>query len=1323
VQPEISTITVPEIVEPQQDLSSFPLSPVQRRIWSLRQDAPGLGVYAAFSVPGPVDRNKLQRALECLVQRHEILRTIFVLPPGDMEPVQEIKVAAGAYTFSVLEWDDPTGSEKALQAALDEAAQQQFDLQEGPLFNVALVADRESRSYLVLSLPAICGDAQTLRVLAHELLALYEAGADINLPEILQFAEVAEWQNSLLRSEDTDDGKTHWLASELFGLPLASDHSGKSFEYKVLTAAMAAADFAGLTAAAQRCGSSVADFLLTCWQILIGRLQGDEPATIGLLLDGRKFQEVKDVVGPFARYVPLRSDVSLEHPLRDVLARTKGRVEDARKFQDFFEWPQGDPGTSSARPRYFSVCFDFHDANAGSQGLEIIEEHACTDRFALKIACIAGWPGLLLKFHYDPNAYTREYVGCIAETFEQLLRSAVQRPDLPVGRLPILPERQARQLVIEANRTETDLPGEPCFHHLFEAQVALHSDAIAVRAGKKTMTYAELNLRSNQLAHWLRKQGVREEVRVGLFMPRSPELMIALLGVLKAGGAYVPLDSNNPQERLVFILEDAAPRLVLTVKALAPRLPGNMQAQVISMEDQEKTLKRQPTENLYHRVMPETLAYVIYTSGSTGRPKGAMISHRGLSNYLLWCKTAYPVDEGEGSPFFSPLAFDLTVTSLFVPLLSAKAVFVVLEEDSLQSLFTGHCPDKGYSFVKLTPAHLQLLNLSFSGKTIENWTHSLVIGGEALTTDLVSSCLRNFPQARIFNEYGPTETVVGCCMHEVRGAVLESSTAPIGRPIANTTMYVLNEEMEPMPVGVAGEIYIGGEGLARGYVGRPDLTAERFVANPFGAKPGERLYRTGDLGRWLQDETIECLGRTDYQVKIRGYRVELHEIEAVLEQQPEVAQAAVAAPLDESGEKFLVAYFVPVDATSKTVRDLKDRLKSRLPHYMVPSVYIRLKTMPLTANGKIDRRALPPPDRHSSRIVPDYLGARDPIEAELVRIFEEVLNGGPVGVNDDFFELGGHSMIAVRLTALITASFEVEVPVSALFASPTVAQLAELLRNRKTDIQSASLVLIRDGGPGRPFFCVHPIGGGVLCYAHLAMSMPAGRRFYGLQVPDSAQPETFESGIETIAARYNAAILSVQPEGPYLLGGHSFGALIALEMAQQLTAAGKRVDLLAVMDMGLDWPKPPADADDAAILFHLFGPLLDASIDDFRKLRPWQKISRIIEAAKKTIFVPTEIPQERIRRFVQMCKALHRAQSQYEAQPYAGRVTLFKAAEVLDQRFSATDPSLGWERVSPGNLQIHTTAGNHYSMVEQPHVQVLADQLQICIESIESEGA
>jgi amino acid adenylation domain-containing protein len=1256
------------------------------------------------------------------VQRYEILRTSFIVPPGHVTVVQETK-AAGHYAFSARDMDRLIGSEeKALRAVLEEAARQQFDLQDGPLFSISLLPGG-SRSYLVLCLSAMCGDAQTLRILSRELLALYEGGIGSESPEVLQFAEIAEWQNSLLQSEDTEAGKAHWRAREISGLLFAGDHWGRSSEYKVLDSVVDPADFVCLTGAVRSCNSSIADFLLSCWQVLLARLQKEKLVTVGFLLDGRKFEEVSDVVGPFARYVPVQSDVLMERAFRDLVARTKQSVEEARKFQDFFEWPEAETGTSPSCPPFFAACFDFDDIGALPKKLEMIEEHACTDCFALKVTCTAGGSGVRLKFHYDPNVHSREYVICIAEIFDQLLKSAIQRPDLPIGRLAILPERQARQLVIAANRTETILPRDACFHRLFETQVSLHPSAIAARASQKTISYAELNQRSNQLAHWLRKQGVREEVRVALYMPRSIELVIALLGVLKAGGAYVPLDSSNPEDRLAFILEDSGPRLVLTVDALAARLIGNSPAQVISLEGQEKALRRQSAENPSCRAMPETLAYVIYTSGSTGRPKGAMISHGGLTNYLLWCKTAYPVGEGEGAPFFSPLAFDLTVTSLFVPLLCAKTVFVVPEEDSMESLYTSHCPDNGNTFVKLTPAHLQLLNLSVTKETSRTWAHSFVIGGEALTSDLVSSCRKNFPQARIFNEYGPTETVVGCCAHEVRDIALLSGTVPIGRPIANTTMYVLNEEMEPMPVGVTGEIYIGGAGLARGYVGRPDLTAERFVANPFSATPGERLYRTGDLGRWLPDETIECLGRTDYQVKIRGYRVELNEIETVLEQQREIVQAAVAALIDKSGEKFLVAYFVPADTTWNPGRDLKDRLKSRLPQYMVPNIYIRLKSMPLTTNGKIDRRALPPPDQYSSRIVPDYLGARDPFETKLVRIFEEVLNVRPVGIHDDFFELGGHSLLAARLTALVAASFETEVPVSALFDSPTVAKLAELLRNTKTDIQSDSLVLIRDGGPCRPFFCVHPMGGGVLCYRPLAMSMPAGRRIYGLQVPDGVQPERIESSIEQIAARYNAAVLSAQAEGPYLLGGHSFGALIALEMAQQLMAAGKNVALLAVMDLGLDWPRPPADADDAAILFHLFGPLLDSSIDDFRKLRPWQKIFRITEAARKASFIPTEIPQERIRRFVQMCKVLHRAQSQYEAKPFAGKVALFKANEVLDKRFSSPDPSMGWGRGVPGNLQIHTTPGNHYSMIEQPHVQVLADQLQVCIASIEAEDA
>ncbi len=590
------------------------------------------------------------------------------------------------------------------------------------------------------------------------------------------------------------------------------------------------------------------------------------------------------------------------------------------------------------------------------------------------------------------------------------------------------------------NQTAREYPRNRCAHELFEAQVERTPDAVAVVCQDAQLTYRQLNVRANQVAHQLRRFGVGPDSLVGICVERSPEMVAGLLAILKAGGAYVPLDPSYPSERLEFMLKDANVFVLLTQASLIDKLPPHNGPR-LCLDSDWGLITKERTENLTSGVTPENLAYVIYTSGSTGKPKGAMIRHRGLVNYLSWCTEAYAVADGCGAPMHSSISFDLTVTSLFAPLMVGKSVFLL--PDGIEALAKALLERDNYSLVKITPAHLRLLAELLPPSEISQRIRTLIIGGEALHFESLSFWRQHAPATRLFNEYGPTETVVGCCVYEVGANDASSGPVPIGRPIAKTRLYVLNEKLRPVEVGQPGELYIGGDSVGRGYLNREELTEERFIPDPFNEDRNARLYRTGDLARFLPDGNLEYLGRDDDQIKIKGFRIELGEIEAVLKQHAAVSDCAVVACEEHSGEKRLAAFFVSNGNIAAEIDGLKGFLRMKLPDYMIPPTFVRLDALPLTTNGKVDRKALTDNTRSE---VPNqnFVAARTPVEETLARIWAEVFKLEAIGINDNFFDLGGDSILGTLILARAARAGLTLSPVQ-LFEHQTIAELSNAI--------------------------------------------------------------------------------------------------------------------------------------------------------------------------------------------------------------------------------------------------------------------------------------
>ena len=791
-------------------------------------------------------------------------------------------------------------------------------------------------------------------------------------------------------------------------------------------------------------------FIQGAWALLLSRYSCEDDVLFGTTVAGRpaSLDGVESMVGLFLNVLPVRVRVDSAKPVLTWLQELQGSLTEMREYeysslvqiQSWSEVPRGVPlFDSTVTFQNISVS---NNASESSSALKIrLAGGEVWRGGALSLTATPGQKSLRLTISYDVNRFDDDDIKRMIGHLSTLIEGMAGDPSHPLASLPMLPESERSQLLFEWNDTTTDFANNRPAHELFEDQVLLSPDAVAVEYQGERLTYCGLNARANQLAHFLIKFGVGPEILVGLCIDRSLEMVVGLLGVLKASAAYVPVDPTYPLDRIAYMLENSGASLLLSREACMDALPGSS-THVICLDTDWWQIEGESLDNPIHRTTADNLAYVIYTSGSTGVPKGAMIRHGGLTNYLSWAVEAYDVASGLGSPLHSSLSFDLTITSLFPALLTGRCVELLSESQGVEAL--GHAlsgtPD--YSLVKITPAHLELLSQTLASEQAGGSTRSFIIGGEALFSEQLSFWHEHAPNTRLINEYGPTETVVGCCVYECgTGADLGSSGVPIGRPIANTRLYVLDGSLCPVPVGVSGELYIGGAGLGRGYLNRAELTAESFIPDPFGEDPGARLYKTGDLVKYLPDGNLVYLSRLDHQVKVRGFRIELGEIESALLAYSGVREAVVLAREDTPGDRRLAAYVVADPASGLDTRVLREHLAKTLPDFMVPSAFVILGSLPLTPNGKVDRKLLPAPEA-TEFPARTHLAPRTETEKSLVNIWLGVLHAECIGVEDSFFELGGHSLLVIQVMSRIRDTFQVELPMQSLFDAPTVAELS-----------------------------------------------------------------------------------------------------------------------------------------------------------------------------------------------------------------------------------------------------------------------------------------
>jgi len=869
----------------------------------------------------------------------------------------------------------------------------------------------------------------------------------------------------------------------------------------------------------------------------------------------------------------------------------------------------------------------------------------------------------------------------------------------------LVSEKQKRQLLEEWNSTVSGFP-RACLHELFEQQAESARRDVALVMDGRQMSYAELNERANQLAHYLKEFGVGPEVLVGIALERSFDMIVSLLAVLKAGGAYLPLDPAQPAERLAFLMEDGAVPVLITQADLRGKFPV-IWTQIIELETERETIEQQPKGNPARVAVPENIAYVIYTSGSTGAPKGVMVQHLNVVSYLDWCVQSYPMPSQNGSIVHSPLVFDLTVTSIFMPLLTGQALELLPSGEEVAALARLMRRDKAISLLKVTPAHLDILCQEQAGQD-SGGVESLIVGGEALMSESVRQWKKHYPQTRIFNEYGPTEATVGCCIYEAAAADTTAASVPIGRAIANAQAYVLDDHMNLLPPGISGELFVGGSGITRGYLNRPALTAERFVPDPFSRQSGTRLYRTGDLARWRTDGELEFLGRADHQVKVRGYRIEPGEIEAQLTRHAGVLQATVVVREDVPGNRNLVGYIVPTPGVVIDTASLRRHLETQLPDYMVPSAIMVMEKLPLTLNGKVNRQALPRPEKPAE----SYRAPRNPQEHTLCAMFSEILSQERVGIEDNFFALGGHSLQAMQLISKVQTELGIELALRALFDAPTVAELAAYLASGSISNESAfdRVLPLRKEGSLPPLFCL-PAGGGLSwSYAGLMSVLEPEQPIYGLQ-SSLAETISLPDSVEQIARDFIQEIRRIQPHGPYHLVGWSFGGLVAHAIACQLQQENEAVPLLALLDSYPSEPghKPEIVQDQREPEEREIVPVLAEILRfDMRHMENAElNISGLIEAARRSGHTLGLMDVGQVRRLWQMVLHHDELRRRFSPGKFHGELLLFAATE---GRAVPQSP----ERWRPyvNSIEVHELQCHHTEMTDPGPLSIIGRAIQ-----------
>ena len=1046
-----------------EDVFVAPASFAQRRLWFLHQLDPSSTAYnmrGAVRFEGRLDFEALERSFNEIVRRHESLRTSFMTDDDELmqvvTPNQELHIDRIDLTAAP---DDERDEE--LQRHIRLLSEHRFDFEKSETLRVTLLDLSETESVMVLVMNHIISDGWSLGVLVKEVVALYEAfvdGKPSPLPELaIQYLDFAQWQREWLAGSVRDEQLAYWkrtLGGKLPLLALPSDVPRKTTRTSrgATELLRVPADLSKrLNELGREHRATPFMIFLTAFQILLHRYTGLDDILVGTPVAGRTRPETQDLIGFFVNTLVMRTDLSGDPRFIDLLARVGDTTLEAQMHSDIpFEVlvEELHPERHLGHTQIFQVMLVMQntplpDINLKDLRVSLLEVEESTAKFELLLAFREDESGFTGSFQYSTERFTQTRIQQLARHFRQLLEGIVANPEGRVSELPLLTNDERQKLLVDWNDTASTFPQDHCLHTFFEEQAAKTPDRVALVYEEEQLTYAELNRRANQLAHHLRRLGVTTETLVAICMERSLEMVVGLLGILKAGGVYVPLDPSTPQQRLSFTLNDTQAAVILTQASLAAAF-AEQRARVLCPDAEWDVISGESEENPVVAVGPDNLAYVLYTSGSTGQPKGVQVTHRAINNHMLWKQMQVRPTAPDRILQKTSFTFDASISEFFLPLMSGAQLVLTRPDGHRDSAYLVRTiVEQQITIVHFVPTMLRAL---LEERDIAQCRSLRLVfcGAEPMTTDLRERFFSVFAETELFNMYGPTEAAVDVtywpCKRES-----EEEFVPLGRPMPNVQLYVLDSRLEPAPIGVAGELYVGGVNLARGYLNRPELTAERFIPNPFSETAGSRLYRTGDLVRYLDDSRLEFLGRKDSQVKLRGFRIELGEIEAVLRQHESVRACVVVAREEASGEQRLVAYVVAREEQGIDNAKLRQYLSDRLPVYMIPTTFVSLETLPVLSSGKVDRKALPAPEDLTRVEEREYVAPRTPVEEMLAGIWAEVFKLDRISVNDNFFDLGGHSLLATRVAARINEVYPQAISLRDLFEKPVLAEVALLI--------------------------------------------------------------------------------------------------------------------------------------------------------------------------------------------------------------------------------------------------------------------------------------
>lgn len=1310
-----------------------PLSFAQQRLWFLSQvDPEGCDYNEANAVRliGPLNTGALGAAFEQLVARHESLRTTIAVVNG--EPRQFVSENT-AVDLPIVEVARADASDRyaAVDHILRETIRRPFDLSRDVPLRLLLLRLGHEEHVLLKVLHHIASDAWSSGILWRELSFYYRKqltgnSADLE-PLPIQYQDYAEWQRNWLQGDVLKGQLDYWkgqlqqmpvlsLPTDKARVPGRKGPAGKTFLDLDPDLSEQLRQFSKAR------GVTLFMTLIAAFQVLLHRYTNQDDIVVGYPIAGRTRPEVEGLVGFFVNTLLLRLNLAGDPTFEEVLIKAREMALGAYAHQDIpFERivEEINPARSVAATPLFQVMFAHQNVprrKIEMEGLEVspIEVSSGEAKFDWFFAVLERDQGLALRLEYAADLFHDESAKRLLEHYRTLLKNIVGRSDRHLSEIDFLTDGERHRLLVEWNDTRTDYPRDRCIHHLFDERTRQSPDSVALVFEEQQLTYGELNRRANRLAHYLLKQGVGHDVRVGVCLERSLEIIVALLGVLKTGAAYVPLDPAYPSDRLGFMLQDAGVPIVLANAGCADKLPAG-KARTICLESASETLALEPTDTPVMAAVAEQLAYVMYTSGSTGTPKGVEITHRGVVRLVVGSSYAQ-LDASQTFLQLAPFSFDASTFEIWGALLhGAKCVLappVVPTPAQLESLLSRH----KVSVLWLTSSFFNLI-IDQEPRCLAG-VRQLLIGGEALSQPHVKKALSALPHTRIINGYGPTEcTTFACCFPLPQELPDGLRSIPIGRPIANTEVYILDPYRQLVPVGVAGELYIGGDGLARGYLNRPELNTERFAKFSFRGAEARRLYRTGDRARYLPDGNIEFLGRLDNQVKLRGFRIELGEVEAVLSLHPAVKDNAVVVEGRSVDDKHLVAYLTARIDPPPLANEMRLFLKERVPSYMIPTSFVFVDELPLSANGKVDRKALlamaSTPAESISRNVASHTTATEEI---IALMWCEVLKVDRVDVYDNFFELGGHSLLAVKLFAQIRQHLGIELPLHVLFETSTLrdfaAHVQQHLTRKVDDLQQQHgytyLVALKAEQSGTPVFCFSAMGdfdGDLLRIVRLAHIIGPGYSFYGFRAPGVNGTVPSCDNIQSMVADYISEMRAIQPKGPYYLIGECFSGRVAYETARQLRQNGEQVALLALLDSTVK----RVSRMEALRLY----------VYRMKEMYRWRRhAQRLTVDLKKPdpSSVRSPFDDEAVSGSMTLAlKAYHLNVNRYRARRYDGKVTLF-----INEQWKRREHFEDLGRLVRGQIEIRRVPGNHDTYITK-HIHSLADELRSCLENARRE--